>query len=139
MVHNITFRDAYMYKTVKGIYMKTRWNDEGPADESVASITDILFENITMIEPQQFAIWIGPAQQSGQPCSLLWPHKDAVCEMSGYQTWRNITLKDIYIESPRQSPGYVTGGCTHASGQVEYTLYSDVCSCVLGWTIFFVP
>ena len=66
VVHNITFRDAYMYKvciaavqelwhlftsysiiartntfflfqqTVKGIYMKTRWNDLPAADESVA-------------------------------------------------------------------------------------------------------
>jgi len=49
------------------------------------SITDVLFENITMVEPQQFAIWIGPAQQEGQPCSLLWPHADAECRMSGYQ------------------------------------------------------
>ncbi len=113
VVHNITFRDAVMHKTVKGIYMKTRWYDEAPAGEEVASITDILFQNITMYEPQQFAIWIGPAQQTGQPCSLLWPHMKAECKMSGYQIWRNITLRDITVHHARQSPGVIMGNSSN--------------------------
>ena len=50
-VNNITFRNSYMYHTFKGIYMKTRWSDSGPVGES-ASITNILYENITMFEPE---------------------------------------------------------------------------------------
>ena len=35
-----------------------------------AKVEDILYENIAMEEPAQWAIWIGPAQQadSGDPC-----------------------------------------------------------------------
>jgi polygalacturonase len=59
-VRNITFRDSYLHKSIKGIYMKFRRNDnyEGGV------IENITYENITMESPQQFAIWIGPAQQA---------------------------------------------------------------------------
>lgn len=57
-VKNITFRDSYMHKTFKGIYLKTRWSDSAPVGDS-ASISDILYENIVIDEPQQWAIWIG--------------------------------------------------------------------------------
>lgn len=62
-VRNITFRDSYLYKSYKGIYLKFRepeslWKQPGV-------IEDILFENITMESPEQWAIWIGPAQQTG--------------------------------------------------------------------------
>ena len=50
IVKNITFKDCYLPSTVKGIYMKTRWNDTGFVDMS-ASITDILFQNITIDNP----------------------------------------------------------------------------------------
>lgn len=111
-VSNITFRHAVMKESVKGIYMKTRWNDAGPIG-SEASITNILYENITIINPSQFAIWIGPAQQSGQPCSLLWPHLEAQCTMSGYQTWADIALRDITIIDPKHSPGVLMGNTSN--------------------------
>ena len=50
IVKNITFRDSYLQSTVKGIYMKTRWNDTGFVDMN-SSITNILFENITIDNP----------------------------------------------------------------------------------------
>ena len=59
IVNNITFRDSYLPKTVKGIYMKTRWNDQAAVGSS-ASISNVLYVNIFMDAPQQFAIWIGP-------------------------------------------------------------------------------
>lgn len=111
-VDNITFRHAVMQESVKGIYMKTRWRDDGPIG-SAASISRILYENITIISPTQFAIWIGPAQQTGQPCSLLWPHGSATCSMSGYQTWSDIVLKDITIIDPRHSPGVLMGNSSN--------------------------
>ena len=43
-------------------------------------IQDVTYENIYIKEPEQWGIWIGPAQQSdsrrfwqGDPCSLLFP------------------------------------------------------------------
>lgn len=44
-VRNITFRDSYMDNTVKGIYMKTRWNDSSPIGYN-ASITDVLYRYV---------------------------------------------------------------------------------------------
>lgn len=57
-VNNITFRDAYMHNTYKGIYMK--FQDAS----SPGSISNITYENIVIDNPEQWAIWIGPAQQS---------------------------------------------------------------------------
>merc|ERR1712196_771 len=56
VVRNITFRDSIMHNTYKGIYTKFR-GDGG-------SITDVTYENIVIENPSQWAIWIGPAQQS---------------------------------------------------------------------------
>lgn len=119
-VENITFRDSVMPRTVKGIYLKTRWYDDAPLGDE-ASITNILYQNITIDRPQQFAIWIGPAQQTGQPCSLLWPITDhATCTMSGTQTWKNIVLRDIFINSPEQSPGVLIGNDTNPLHNVVF-------------------
>jgi polygalacturonase len=120
MVKNITFRDSYMPNTFKGIYMKTRWYDSAPIGEE-ASISDILYENITMDNPEQYAIWIGPAQQTGQPCSLLWTVTDnAECHMSGYQTWSNIVLRNIFINNPVNSPGVLMGNSTFPMHNITF-------------------
>ena len=121
-VHNITFRDSVMPNTVKGIYLKTRWSDSSPIGDS-ASISDVLYENITITKAQQFAIWIGPAQQTGE-CSLLWPIADnATCSMSGFQRWTNITLRNIYIYNPVGSPGVLYG---NSSFPIEDLLFDNV-------------
>jgi len=111
-VKNITFRNCDMYKTVKGIYMKTRYEDGREPIGDEASISDITYENIVITEPQQFAIWIGPAQQTGNPCSLLWPYAKS-CIMSPYQTWSNILLKNITVIDPEGSPGMIMGNSTN--------------------------
>ena len=112
-INNITFKDAYMPSTFKGIYMKTRWDDAGP-DGYASSITNILYKNITMDSPQQFAVWLGPAQQDDQPCPLYWPQAArSECKMSGHHTWENITLKDIFINNPHNSPGVLLFNATN--------------------------
>jgi hypothetical protein len=122
-VKNITFRDSVMPNTFKGIYMKTRWSDSGPIGEE-ASISDVLYENIVINNAEQYAIWIGPAQQTGQPCSLLWPHAEkATCDMSGYQTWSNIVLRNITINSPWHSPGVILG---NASNPMKNVIFDNV-------------
>jgi len=60
-VQNITFRDCYLHKSFKGIYLKFREPDPG---DRPGLVRDVLFENITMEEPQQWGLWIGPAQQT---------------------------------------------------------------------------
>lgn len=73
----------------------------------------LIYSNITIESPLQYGIWMGPAQQSDQPCSLLWNITPrAECPMSGYQIWENIVLKDIFINNPKNSPGMLMGNVT---------------------------
>ena len=94
---------------MKGIYIKTnRVGGEGGGGG--ATIKDIMYENITIEEPLQFAIWIGPSQQLGGSCSLKFPQiKDAPCEMSPAHTLTNISLRSIRIVDPYFSPGIIMG------------------------------
>jgi hypothetical protein len=115
-VRNITFRDAYLHRSFKGIYLKfrkdnlTKWGRPG-------LIEDILFENITMEAPEQWGIWIGPAQQAdsrnlcaAHPCSLCWPYvPGAKCHGEPLSKYKNITLRNVVINNPRGSPGVILG------------------------------
>eukprot|EP01084_Bolivina_argentea_P248964 416581_1 len=104
-VDNITFRNVYMYKTVKGIYMKS---DPGnPTEDGV--IQNVLYENVTMDKPTQYSIWIGPQQAvySGC-CELTWPQNPrAKCPVPFEITWENITLRNITVNDPQKSAGTV--------------------------------
>jgi len=112
-VRNITFRDCYMYRTYKGIYLKFR-SLNGPG-----LIEDITYENIVMDSPEQWAIWIGPAQQAegdsinfcrANPCSLCWPRIPwAKCYVPELGQYVNITLRNITINNPKWSPGVLLG------------------------------
>jgi len=107
VVNNITFRDSYMHHTFKGIYTKFR-GDNG-------RISNVLYENIYIEAPEQWAIWIGPAQQSdssslcaAHPCSLCWPqlaNVGAECNMGSMNVYENITLRNITIVDPKFSYG----------------------------------
>ena len=78
---------------------------------------DITFENIIMDEPDQFPIWIGPAQQADDPdpchpnpCSLCWPDiPSAICNPVEESQMENIMLRNIKIRSPKMSLGVVMG------------------------------
>jgi hypothetical protein len=60
-VRNITFRDSLLYRSFKGIYMKFRVED---STGYPGLVENIVYENITIVEPEQWGIWIGPAQQA---------------------------------------------------------------------------
>ena len=103
IVNNITFRDTYMPNTIKGIYMKFN----GAANDAYGGrISNILYKNITILSPSDYAIWIGPAQQAdarfichANPCSLCWPmfRPYAQCNVPLYGNFSNITLEDIQV------------------------------------------
>jgi hypothetical protein len=63
-VRNITFRDSYLYQSFKGIYLKFRSHDNPVWQGQHGHVENILFENITIEEPIQWGVWIGPAQQA---------------------------------------------------------------------------
>eukprot|EP01126_Amoeba_proteus_P053927 TRINITY_DN6600_c0_g1_i1.p1 TRINITY_DN6600_c0_g1~~TRINITY_DN6600_c0_g1_i1.p1 ORF type:complete len:234 (-),score=45.02 TRINITY_DN6600_c0_g1_i1:51-752(-) len=108
-VRNITFRNIYLPQTYKGIYIKFR------ADGG--NISDVLYENIVMDQPEQWPIWIGPAQQSdssnlcaAHPCSICWPEIPfSSCNPVTNGRFFNITLRNITINQPSGSAGVIMG------------------------------
>mmetsp|Transcript_2773 Transcript_2773/g.5697 ORF Transcript_2773/g.5697 Transcript_2773/m.5697 type:complete len:451 (-) Transcript_2773:29-1381(-) len=110
-IKNVTFRNAYMHHTFKGVYMKSAYSNDEPGIS--AEITDILYENITMDKPEQVPIWIGPAQEgdSDNACSIAWPTiKRAKCPAPlTTMSWNNITLRNILIKGSKVSPGIIFG------------------------------
>ncbi len=122
-VKNITFRDINMRNTYKGIYIKFRAVDEG-------LIEDVLYENVYMSKPSQWAIWIGPAQQSDTKdicyaalCSICWPgYPLAICNASD-SLYRNILLKNVTIVDPEMSPGVILGS---SKNPMENVVFEDV-------------
>ena len=123
-VNNVTFRDSYMHNTAKGIYLKFRGG---------GLVSNVLYENIVMDAPEQFAIWIGPAQQcdgcsatnlcstDGGPCSLCWPFVPGTqCNAPAGGQYTNITLKDITINSPKQSAGVILANDTSPMKNVVF-------------------
>eukprot|EP01119_Soliformovum_irregulare_P023870 TRINITY_DN842_c1_g1_i1.p1 TRINITY_DN842_c1_g1~~TRINITY_DN842_c1_g1_i1.p1 ORF type:complete len:427 (-),score=92.12 TRINITY_DN842_c1_g1_i1:50-1294(-) len=107
-VRNITFRDCWMHKTYKGIYLKFRGS---------GLIEDVTYENIVMDQPEQWPIWIGPAQQAdsvnichADPCSICWPDVPfAQCNMPSNAQYRGITLRNITVNNPVTSTGIIFG------------------------------
>jgi len=133
-VDNITFRDIYMHHTWKGIYMKF----SGCNDENGGLISNILYENIYLDKPEQFSIWIGPAQQSdsnqlcaAHPCSICWPQLAellpdiATCDGQTNSRYEFITLRNITIVDPQFSYGQ---GVILASDEtpMEHILFENV-------------
>lgn len=118
-VRNITFRDARMHKTSKGIYMKFLGD---------GLIEDITYENIAMEEPEGFGIWIGPAQQSdsidlcaASPCSLCWPDdKHAQCNAPTNGQYKNIRLVNVTIINPKSSPGVLRANASCPMQNVSF-------------------
>lgn len=104
--NNITFRDAYLPYTYKGIYLKFRECDA--SNEECGTISNVLFENVRMDQPTQWPIWIGPAQQSdsrrlcaAHPCSLCWPYvPEAKCDASEGSQYSNIVLRNVTVVKP---------------------------------------
>ena len=83
-----------------------------------------------MGEPEQVPIWIGPAQEldSANACSLLWPADPFSKCPAPLATvkWTNITLRNINIINPKESPGLIYGNAT--SPMVNVTFNNVKCT-----------
>lgn len=137
LVRNITFRDSYLHRSVKGLYLKFHNYDTNDWHELVnrtgGLIVDVTYENIQMEEPLQWPIWIGPAQQSddrrhpckANPCSLCWPQDPyAKCHIVKESSFHNITFANIHINNPIMSPGVILGGSPNQSNMI-YNVHFD--------------
>jgi hypothetical protein len=131
-VRNITFRDSYLHKPVKGIYLKFHKLHHYWTDKNLTGlIEDIRFENITMEQPLQWPIWIGPAQQADHvnpchpnPCSLCWPMTPGSrCHVVKTSKYRNIELVNVQINNPEMSPGVILGS---DDAVIEHVLFDRV-------------
>merc|ERR1712039_1106255 len=85
---------------------------------ATAEITQILYENVTMVEPEQVPIWIGPAQEddSANACSLVWPQLAPLAKCPPplpTVAWTNITLRNVRVVGAKVSPGVIYGNPTN--------------------------
>ena len=111
---NITFRDIVMPRTIHGLYIKT-------------SATDVLYENVTIIDTILFPIWIGPPwQELDGACPLTFPFisaaaADGLSKLTHHQIGalcrprpgmrvHNLTFRDIRISTSRTTPIVLFGG-----------------------------
>lgn len=97
-IHNVTFRDSYLYRPLKAIYVKP--NGENDNDTGHGSIDEITYENIFIEEAIWWTVWIGP-QQMNQPgseeskgCNFLYPYIP-VCPTQPLVDMTNIKLINI--------------------------------------------
>eukprot|EP00946_MAST-07B_sp_MAST-7B-sp1_P001580 g1580.t1 len=110
-VRNVTFRRARMHHTFKGIYVKS---GNSKKTQDTGEITNILYEDVIMEEPEQVPIWIGPAQEADSEgaCSLAWPELRPFAKCPPPPTsvaFTNITLRNIRISGSKESPGVIFG------------------------------
>ena len=124
-VRNITFRNVTMPGTTKGIYIKS---NPSCAPGTTAEITSVLYEDFRILRPSWWAVWIGPQQQHepdtalGEKCALDYPITPH-CPTQGCVSFRNITLRDVYIEQPVLAPGVLLG---NASQPMEGLVFDNV-------------
>jgi len=117
-IRNITFRNTLMHNTFKGLYLKSNPSHPGTTGE----VSHILYDNITIFNASQWALWLGPQQAAySGDCSLLWPFlPGTTCPVPSEITWNNITFRNILIDSPQISPGVITGNNTNPMRLIKF-------------------
>jgi hypothetical protein len=127
VVNNVTIRDLYLHKPVRGFTAKFLPDDESqPSPVNTATtltgavVSNVRLQNVYMESPMEWSLWLGPAQTSSaannrnsdydpcdnQPCSLCWPAKSgSTCRAIANTTMVNVTLVNVTIRNPLMSPG----------------------------------
>jgi polygalacturonase len=94
---NVTFRNVHMKNPLKGIYVKTN-----PGNDGLGIVSNIVYENFTMLGPKWWAVYIGPQQMKepdgdGPGCMLYPFDPKGTCTTQPLVTLQNITLRNIAI------------------------------------------
>ena len=87
-----------MQRPLKGIYVKTN-----PGNEGDGVIADIIYENVTMVKPVWWAVYLGPQQQKqpdgGGPGCMLYPFDPkGTCGTQPRINITNVVLRNVNIE-----------------------------------------
>jgi len=122
-VRNVTFRHCYLPRSYKGIYLKFNRKSR-----NASLIEDVLFEDIVLDEPEQYPIWIGPAQQAdsvnicrANPCSLCWPLLPGTkCKGETNGTYSKIVLRNIRVTRPKQGGGVIMGAGSNPMKEIVF-------------------
>jgi len=107
-ISNLTASNVTFNNPLKAIYVKP--NPEKFGQPATGLISNILYENINIIQPVWWSIWVGTQQQqqpgsSGTGCSFLYPLFNSSCPTDPQVTVQNITLRNIQIYNPVLSTG----------------------------------
>ena len=137
-VDDVTFRNIDFKDPFKAIYIKTNpLDDDCETDDCVATISNVLYEDITIDSPVWFAVYIGPQQMkepdgAGDGC-MTYPFGD--CPTEPAVTISNITLKHIAI-SGGVTPGIVRCDKANPCHGFEFkdVKYSSWATRAEGWT-----
>ncbi|GMH57099.1 hypothetical protein TrST_g9729 [Triparma strigata] len=122
-VDGITMRNVSMPGTGKGIYIKSNGND---CIGKTSQLSNLLFEDFSIIDPFWYAIWIGPQQQHepgsdlGLDCALIYPLHDSQCPTQGCSDFENITFRNVEIVNPKLSPGAILGNSTNPMRNIHF-------------------
>jgi len=91
-IRNVVFKNVYMHKPLKGIYVKSN-----PGTSGTGLIKNITYENFQMDYPVWFGIYIGPQQQKqpggAGPGCMIYPLEP--CQTNPLITMEEITLRNI--------------------------------------------
>ena len=91
-VENITFRNIVFHEPLKGVYVKTN-----PGDSGSGRIQNVTYENLHIIDPVWWGIYIGPQQQQQPggdgPGCMTYPLKN--CPTQPRVPMDVITLRNI--------------------------------------------
>ena len=111
-------RATHFFCFASGIYIKP--DNVMNCNNRSGQITNILYEDIHILSPFWWAVWIGPQQQHephtkrGAKCSLFWPIEGyGECPSPGCVDMENITLRNVHIYEPVLSPGVILGNETN--------------------------
>lgn len=95
-VRNVTFKDSYMYRPLKALYIKSN-----PGDAGVGIVEDVTYDNIYIYAALWWTIWVGPQQQnqpldksSGTGCNFLFPFIPN-CPTQPLVSINRVTFKNI--------------------------------------------
>ena len=120
-----------MRGTGKGLYVKSNpacgrsLDRRGRWVEKSGLIEGVTYEDVMILRPWWWAVWLGPQQQHepgqrlGGKCALTYPLV-ATCATQACVTFANLTLRRVFIDSPALSPGVIMGNRSNPMANLTF-------------------